>query len=299
MKITLLHKLFFAYKKDLLSGLIITFFFLFTFVPGLSASDANIPYPQAVTQQRQVSGTITDETTGESIIGANVIIKGSTTGVITDLDGRFTIQASGNDILLISYIGYIPKEVAVHNQTSLAITLSEDVKALEEVVVVGYGVQKKSVVTAAISRVDANELVKNSPTDMRYALQGKVSGVQITSHSGQPGSEAIIRIRGIGTINDNTPLYLVDGFPAESNVISTLNPSDIASIEILKDAASAAIYGARAANGVVLITTKGGSKGKAKITYDFTFGMQNPWKKMDVLNAVQYQTLVNESYENA
>lgn len=299
MKITLLHKLFFAYKKDLLSGLIITFFFLFTFVPGLSASDANIPYPQAVTQQRQVSGTITDETTGESIIGANVIIKGSTTGVITDLDGRFTIQASGDDILLISYIGYIPKEVAVHNQTSLAITLSEDVKALEEVVVVGYGVQKKSVVTAAISRVDANELVKNSPTDMRYALQGKVSGVQITSHSGQPGSEAIIRIRGIGTINDNTPLYLVDGFPAESNVISTLNPSDIASIEILKDAASAAIYGARAANGVVLITTKGGSKGKAKITYDFTFGMQNPWKKMDVLNAVQYQTLVNESYENA
>lgn len=254
--------------------------------------------PAIAQQQAKVSGVVVDET-GEPIIGANVVIKGTTRGVITDFDGAFTLDAGPNETIQVSYVGYIPQDISINGRSSLNIQLKEDSQALEEVVVVGYGVQKKSVVTAAVSRVDSEELMKNNPTDMRYALQGKVSGVQITSHSGQPGSEAVFRVRGIGTINDNTPLYLVDGFPAESNIINTLNPSDISSVEVLKDAASAAIYGARAANGVILITTKEGQKGKVRVSYDFTYGMQNLIKKMDVLNAVQYQNLINEAYENA
>jgi len=249
-------------------------------------------------QQGKVTGVITDET-GEPIIGANVVIKGTTRGVITDFDGAFTIDMAPTEILQISYVGYLPQEISLNGRTSLNITLKEDSQALEEVVVVGYGVQKKSVVTAAVSRVDSEELMKNNPTDVRYALQGKVSGVQITSSSGQPGSDAVFRIRGVGTINNNTPLYLVDGFPAEDNVINTLNPSDISSIEVLKDAASGAIYGARAANGVILITTKNGQKGKVRVSYDFTYGIQNIIKKMDMMNASQYQNIMNEAYENA
>lgn len=281
----------------------ITALSLFCCVRGSYAEDVNLEknehYATTITQQQgKVTGTIVDEM-GEPIIGANVVIKGTTRGIITDIDGAFTIDAAPNEVLHISYIGYLPQEISLNGRTSLTIQLKEDTQALEEVVVVGYGVQKKSVVTAAVSRVDSKDLMKNSPTDMRYALQGKVSGVQITSNSGQPGSEAVFRIRGVGTINNNTPLYLVDGFPAESTVINTLNPSDIASVEVLKDAASAAIYGARAANGVILITTKEGQKGKVKISYDFTYGIQNMRKKMDVLNAVDYQMLINESYENA
>lgn len=270
---------------------------------GSKAEEVNIEKNEfsstTITQQHgKVTGTIVDEM-GEPIIGANVVIKGTTRGIITDIEGNFTIDAAPNDILQISYIGYLPQDISLNGRSSLTIQLKEDTQALEEVIVVGYGVQKKSVVTAAVSRVDSKELMKNNPTDMRYALQGKVSGVQITSNSGQPGSEAVFRIRGVGTINNNTPLYLVDGFPAETTVINTLNPSDIASVEVLKDAASAAIYGARAANGVILITTKEGQKGKVKVTYDFTYGMQNMRKKMDVLNAVDYQMLINESYENS
>jgi len=254
--------------------------------------------PSVAQQQSKVSGVILDEN-GDPIIGANVVVKGTTRGVITDIDGAFTIDVAPNETLQISYVGFLPQEIALNGRTSLNIQLKEDAQALEEVVVVGYGVQKKSVVTAAVSRVDSEDLMKNNPTDMRYALQGKVSGVQITSNSGQPGSEAVFRVRGIGTINDNTPLYLVDGFPAETNVINTLNPSDISSVEVLKDAASAAIYGARAANGVILITTKEGQKGKVRVSYDFTYGIQNLIKKMDVMNAVQYQNIINEAYENA
>lgn len=263
----------------------------------LSESDV-VSVFEITQQQTEIKGVVVDEQ-GEPVIGANVVIKGTTRGVITDLDGNFTLMASSNETILVSYVGYLPQEVAINGRTSITIQMREDTQALEEVVVVGYGVQKKSVLTAAVSRVDSESLMMNNPTDMRYALQGKVSGVQISSNSGQPGSEAVFRIRGIGTINNNDPLYLVDGFPAESTVINTLNPNDISSVEVLKDAASAAIYGARAANGVILITTKEGQKGKAKVSYDFTYGLQNMWKKMDVLNAVEYQTLVNESYENS
>lgn len=185
----------------------------------------------------------------------------------------------------------------ISDNKPLIITLAEDSQALDEIVVVGYGVQKKSVVTAAISRVTADELNAAKPSRVEDALKGKVSGVQITQSSGQPGSDSKVRIRGIGTVNNSDPLYIVDGMPVDGG-INYLNPVDIQSVEILKDAASAAIYGARAANGVVLVTTKSGKSGKATINYDFSYGWQNPWKKKAVLNAREYMTIMNEAQVN-
>lgn len=253
---------------------------------------------ETVLQQNQITGTVVDSG-GAPVVGASVIVNGTNRAAITDGEGRFAIQASAGETVRVALIGFVSQDVNIDGGSPLNITLQPEVRSLDEVVVVGYGVQKKSVVTAAVSSVSSEQLTKNNPSDMRYALQGKVSGVQITSNSGSPGSQAVIRIRGNGTINDNSPLFLVDGFPAESDVINTINPADIKSIEILKDAASAAIYGARAANGVVLITTKNGAKGKAKVSYNFTYGIQNPWKKMDVVGAADYEMLVTESYENA
>lgn len=247
-------------------------------------------------QQTSVTGTVLDET-GEPIIGANIIIKGTTRGVITDLDGVFTISAALNDVLLVSYIGYLSQEISLNGRTSLTIRLKEDTQSLEEVVVIGYGVQKKSVVSAAISSVKSEDLGKVAPTRIENVLKGQVSGVQISSHSGQPGSDAAVNIRGIGTINKTGPLYIIDGMAIEGG-LRNLNPTDIESVEILKDAASAAVYGARAANGVVLVTTKSGKSGKARISYEVSIGFQNPWRKKDVLNAEQYMMYRNDMSVN-
>ena len=251
----------------------------------------------AFAQKFTISGQVKD-TQGEPVIGANVIIKGTTNGTITDLDGMFTIpDVEQSSVLEISFIGYTPQLVKISDNKPLIITLEEDSQALDEIVVVGYGVQKKSVVTAAISRVTADELNAAKPSRVEDALKGKVSGVQITQSSGQPGSDSKVRIRGIGTVNNSDPLYIVDGMPVDGG-INYLNPVDIQSVEILKDAASAAIYGARAANGVVLVTTKSGKSGKATINYDFSYGWQNPWKKKAVLNAREYMTIMNEAQVN-
>ena len=251
----------------------------------------------AFAQKFTISGQVKD-TQGEPVIGANVIIKGTTNGTITDLDGMFSIpDVEQSSVLEISFIGYTPQLVKISDNKPLIITLAEDSQALDEIVVVGYGVQKKSVVTAAISRVTADELNAAKPSRVEDALKGKVSGVQITQSSGQPGSDSKVRIRGIGTVNNSDPLYIVDGMPVDGG-INYLNPVDIQSVEILKDAASAAIYGARAANGVVLVTTKSGKSGKATINYDFSYGWQNPWKKKAVLNAREYMTIMNEAQVN-
>lgn len=251
----------------------------------------------AFAQKFTISGQVKD-TQGEPVIGANVIIKGTTNGTITDLDGMFSIpDVEQSSVLEISFIGYTPQLVKISDNKPLVITLAEDSQALDEIVVVGYGVQKKSVVTAAISRVTADELNAAKPSRVEDALKGKVSGVQITQSSGQPGSDSKVRIRGIGTVNNSDPLYIVDGMPVDGG-INYLNPVDIQSVEILKDAASAAIYGARAANGVVLVTTKSGKSGKATINYDFSYGWQNPWKKKAVLNAREYMTIMNEAQVN-
>ncbi len=244
----------------------------------------------------KIQGVVTDEQ-GQPIIGANVSVPNSNIGTITDINGTYTLVVSRGAVLKFSYIGYAEQNVTLKNQKTINIQLSEDIESLNELIVVGYGVQKKSVVTAAISRVTADDLNNAKPSRVEDALKGKVSGVQITQSSGQPGSDSKFRIRGIGTINNSEPLFIVDGMPVDGG-ISYLNPVDIQSVEILKDAASAAIYGARAANGVVLVTTKNGNSGKTSINYNFSYGWQNPWKKKSVLNATEYMVIMNESLLN-
>ncbi len=251
-------------------------------------------FPAAVlAQDSSVSGVIVDASSKEALIGVSVVQKGTTNGTVTDIDGKFSINAPLSSTLVISYLGYDNQELAP-SSSPMTIQLKESSKFLDEVIVVGYGVQKKSVVTASISQVTANDLKNTSTPRLDNALQGLVSGVQVTSSSGQPGASSKIRIRGTGTINNSDPLYIIDGMPVDGG-IDYLNPSDIASIEVLKDAASGAVYGARAANGVVLVTTKSGKEGKVKVTYDFSYGWQRPWRERKMLNGTQYATLMNEA----
>lgn len=247
-------------------------------------------------QQLTVKGNVKDAT-GEPIIGASVLIKGTTNGTITNFDGNFSLpDVSSGATIEITFVGYLPQTMKA-SSSPLNIVLQEDAKTLDEVVVVGYGVQKKSVVTASIAKVSADDLSSTSPVRVDNALKGLASGVTVTSSSGQPGAAAKIRVRGVGTINNSDPLYIVDGMPIEGG-LDYLNPNDIQSIEVLKDAASGAVYGARAANGVILVTTKTGKQGKTKVTYDFSYGWQSAWKKRDVLNATEYALMRNEGAVN-
>ncbi|HCC52924.1 MAG TPA: SusC/RagA family TonB-linked outer membrane protein [Porphyromonadaceae bacterium] len=249
-------------------------------------------------QNVQIKGVVISEAENEALLGVNVVEKGTNNGTMTDFDGRFTLNVPKGSTISFSYIGFISKEIVVdENVSDLNIQLAEDTEILDEVVIVGYGTQKKSVVTAAISKVSAEDLSASKPSRVEDVLKGKVSGVQITQSSGQPGSDSKVRIRGIGTVNNSDPLYIIDGMPVGGG-INYLNPSDIQSVEILKDAASAAIYGTRGANGVILITTKSGVKGKATINYDVSYGWQNPWKKKSVLDAKEYMIIMNESQIN-
>ena len=254
-------------------------------------------------QNIQIKGTVVSGTDNEPLPGVNVVVKGNTsTGTITDFNGTFTLSAPADAILSISYIGFKSQEIAVKGHKDIKIVLQEDSETLDEVVVVGYGVQKKSVVTASIAKVSADDLASTAPVRMDNALKGLAFGVTVTSSSGQPGAAAQIRVRGVGTIRTENgaadPLYIVDGMPLEGG-LDYLNPNDIASIEVLKDAASGAVYGARAANGVILVTTKTGKIGKTKVTYDFSYGWQSAWKKRDVLNASEYALMINEGAINA
>lgn len=242
-------------------------------------------------QNMTVAGVIVDGNTGEELIGVSVVENGATNGVLSDLDGRFSISVKEGAILTFSYIGYVALELPA--TANMEVRLQENTTMLDEVVVVGYGIQKKSVVTAAISSVKAEDLGKVAPTRVDNVLRGQVSGVSITQTSGQPGDGSKVRIRGIGTINNSDPLYVIDGMPVEAG-IDYLNPADIESVEVLKDAASAAIYGTRGANGVILVTTKTGRSGKASINYNVSYGWQRPWSHRDVLNGEQYMELVRE-----
>ena len=244
---------------------------------------------------QQVKGTVKDAF-GEPVIGAAVIVEGTSIGTTADFDGNFAFtQAIPSDaVFVVSSIGY--KTARVPANGNLDIILEEDTTMLDETVVIGYGVQKKSVVTAAISSITSDDLEKTAATRVDNLLQGMTSGVTVTSTSGAPDSGSQIRIRGIGTINNSEPLYIVDGMPVGG--IDYLNPADIERIEVLKDAASGAVYGARAANGVILVTTRQGSKGKTSVNYDFSYGFQNPWRKPQVLNATEYAIMMNEGYLN-
>ncbi|MBD5215692.1 MAG: TonB-dependent receptor [Bacteroidales bacterium] len=253
-----------------------------------------------IAQNVTVKGTVLDEYS-EPVIGASVTIKGQPgQGATTDLDGHFQISVANGKNLVISYIGYDSSEYHVTGATNdVVIKLQPNVTALDEVVAVGYGVQKKSVMSSSVARVTSEDLDLGHPTTVQNALKGKVSGVQIISNSGQPGADSKILVRGTGTVNSAGPLYIIDGMPSESG-INHLNPSDIASIEVLKDAASAAIYGARGANGVVLVTTKSGAYDqKASLSYEFTYGIQNPSKKIRLANTREYMVLAREAAANA
>ena len=205
------------------------------------------------TRAQGILGTVTDDL-GEPVIGASVVEKGNPqNGTVTDFEGNFNVKVSEGTPIIISFIGYTSQEVIAKN--GMRVTLKEDAQTLQDVVVIGYGVQKKSVVTAAIAKVSADDLEGKARLRADDALKGLAAGVNVTSASGQPGSQSMIRVRGTGTINDTNPLYIIDGMPADQYGLESVNPNDIESIEVLKDAASGAIYGARAANGVILVTT--------------------------------------------
>ena len=244
------------------------------------------------THAQGILGTVTDDQ-GEPIIGASVVEKGNPqNGTITNVDGQFTLRVNVGTPVIVSYIGYVQQEMKAHN--GMVVRLQEDAQTLNDVVVIGYGVQKKSVVTASIAKVSAEDLEGKTRLRAEDALKGMAAGVSVTSASGQPGSKSLIRIRGIGTINDSEPLYIIDGMPTNQDGMESVNPEDIESIEVLKDAASGAIYGARAANGVILVTTKKGKIGKAQINYNFSTGWQSAWKRRDVTGATDYAILQNE-----
>lgn len=247
-------------------------------------------------QTSTVSGVVISGTDELPLVGVSVLVKETANGTITDMDGNFKLNVVSGQTLVFSYIGYVTQEIVVTDQKSLNVILKEDTEILDEVVVVGYGVQKKKLVTGATVQVKGESLAKMNTNSPLQGMQGQTPGVNISSTSGQPGSDMKVSIRGLGTVGNSSPLYLIDGVGGD---ISTLNPADIESIDILKDAASAAIYGAQAANGVVLITTKSGKEGKAQISFDAYYGVQTVARKINMLNAKEYMTIMDEQAVNS
>lgn len=247
-------------------------------------------------QQKSIKGTVVDAT-GEPLIGVNVSVKGTTIGIITDIDGNYSLEVPTNATLVFSYIGYRTQELSVGNQTTINITMQEDTQNIDEVVVVGYGVQKKETVTGSVSTLKGDELIKSPVANLSNAIAGKMSGVVTYQRSGEPGYDgATIRIRGSNTLGNNDPLIVIDGVAARAGGLERLDPNEIETMSVLKDA-SAAIYGARAANGVILITTKKGRQGKKpEFTYSFNQGWSKPTNLPEMCDAVQYSELMNELY---
>jgi TonB-dependent starch-binding outer membrane protein SusC len=249
--------------------------------------------------QVRISGRVTIPPSQEPAIGATIQVKGTNVGASADFDGKFQIQAPGPDaVLVFSYTGFATQEIRVGDRNTWDIQLLENASTLEEVVVTGYGSQKRSSISGSVSTVNAEEIAERPILRVEQALQGRTAGVQIAQVSGSPGSSLTVRVRGVGTINNSDPLYIVDGIPVDG--LDFLNPNDIESINVLKDAASAAIYGSRGANGVVLITTKGGKRNQdGTISYDAYYGVQRPTRLMDLLDAREYAILQNEAYINS
>lgn len=246
--------------------------------------------PTAVQQTGKITGTVTDAE--GPVIGATVKVKNSSEAAVTDLDGKFSIKAQKGDVLVVTYIGYQEKEITVGSQSSYSIKLEEDNKTLNEVVVMGYGVQKKKLVTGATVEIKGDDVSKLNTTSALGALQSQSPGVNITAASGQPGNSFKIDIRGAGTNGDTTPLYIIDGVAGGD--INALNPADIERIDVLKDAASCAIYGARAANGVIMVTTKQGKQGKVQVSYDGYVGWQNLYRMPKMLTAKEYMQVMDQ-----
>ena len=252
-----------------------------------------------VAQQQQTVKGIVKGPDGLPVIAANISQKGTNNATITDLYGNFTLNITGqHPVLVISYIGYVTTEVNVSGRAFIEVALQEDVEALDEVVVVGYGTMRKKDVTGAVSSVRTEDITKNATSNVMQAIAGKMSGVQVVQNSGTPGGDVSILIRGVGTINDASPLYVIDGVPV-SGGMWYLNPNDVESIDVLKDASATAIYGSRGANGVVMVTTKQAQEGHTEINFDYSYGIQHTAKTYDMLNASQYAALHNEMRTNA
>ena len=248
-------------------------------------------FPLGIAAQSVVRGTVTDEA-GEPVIGATVKVQGSNEGAITDFEGNYSVKAASNATLSFSYVGYVPQEVNVGGRSTINVTMAEDNTTLNDVVVIGYGTMKKKLVTGATVQVKGEDIAKLNTTNALEAMQSSTPGVQITQSSTQPGKGYKVYIRGIGTTGSASPLYVIDGVAGGS--LDGINPADIESIDVLKDAASAAIYGARAANGVILVTTKQGKAGKIELSYNGAIGWSNAYKRPQVLNAQQYMTIIDE-----
>ncbi|CAM4247548.1 SusC/RagA family TonB-linked outer membrane protein [Zobellia nedashkovskayae] len=246
-------------------------------------------------QDISVSGTVTDNL-GQPLPGANVLVKGTTNGTQTDFDGNYSISADGEATLVFSYIGFTKQEVTISGKSVINATLAEDASQLEEVVVIGYGSQKKSDLTGAVSTVDSEEINKFTYNDAAQAIQGRTAGVRVESNGGSPGANALVTIRGSSTLSDAGPLYVIDGMLTGD--MTTLNPGDIETISVLKDASASAIYGSRAANGVIIVTTKKGTRGGIKVDLDYSYGLQSSVKNIDWANARDYATIVNAARDN-
>ncbi|HTN36306.1 MAG TPA: TonB-dependent receptor [Arachidicoccus sp.] len=250
----------------------------------------------AITVQQAVTGKVTG-TDGNALAGVSIQIKGTNTGTISDADGHYALEAKAGDVLQISFVGYADKTITLGAQTTLDIVLEQEAGSLGDVVVIGFGTQKKKAVTGAISTVSAKDMENQQVTRFDDALRGRAAGVTVVQSSGQPGSAPTIRVRGVTSINNSDPLYVIDGITVDNGGYESLNPDDIATITVLKDA-SAAIYGARASNGVVIVTTKKGMNGAPKFSYNGYYGIQNPIKRVKLANAEQYATLRNQSLIN-
>jgi TonB-dependent starch-binding outer membrane protein SusC len=271
-------------KKLLLKACLLNLFFLFLFTGTLMA------------QQFKVTGTVKDSRTGDPLIGASVGVKGTTTGTVTDIDGKYSLSISSSTVILtFSYIGYTPQDVPVNGQSQINVNLAPIAIEMDQVVVIGYGTQKKSDLTGSISVVNTKEMSRVATNDVSKALQGKVAGLSVQS-GGEPGAIPLVKIRGISSFNNTSPLYVIDGVMTPVNDYPM---SDIESMQVLKDASAAAIYGSRAANGVIIITTKRGQSGKLKINYNGYVGMQNIVNRYNVCTTPEYQKLVNTATYNA
>ena len=241
--------------------------------------------------QNTITGTVGD---GDMVIpDVAVMLKGTQKGTVTDFDGNYIVEASSGDVLVFSYVGYITQEITVTNQSVINVTFQIDDNILDEVVVVGYGTQRKSDLTGAVAVLEMDEVDKRQVSTIDQALQGQVAGVNVTVNSGSPGGSVMVSIRGIGSVNGSEPLYVVDGMMVDD--IDFLTSSDVKSIQILKDASASAIYGSRGSNGVVIITTKGGFDGSAKITFNTYYGVQNFWRAPPMSNSREWAILNNEA----
>lgn len=249
---------------------------------------------QAMAQKQSVTGTIV-EVNGEPVIGATVLEKGTSNGTSSDLDGKFVLNVNPKGTLIISYVGYATQEIPVKGRSVINVTLKEDTQLLDELVVVGYGMMKKSDMTGAISSVNGDDLAKRTTTNPAEALQGKIAGVNVMKAGGNAGAGIQVKIRGVKTFGDNEPLYIIDGFPGDINAV---NPQDIDSMEVLKDGAAAAIYGSVAANGVIIITTKNGKKGEVKVDFSAYVSFTKIANKFKMLNADEYKQVHGQMYDN-